>query len=173
MGLPIIGDIINAVKDLVGEVVVDKDKRDQVNLELEKLRDQSQARLDEMIQGQLEVNKVEAASGSLFVAGWRPFAGWVGGVGLAYSAIIEPFMSWIARLNGYVGNFPSINNELILYTLGGMLGLGTMRTFEKWNGTATNDYTAGQPKPNTTTTETKTSTTTVGPITKKKGWKPF
>jgi len=69
MGIPIIGDAINAVKDLLSEVVVDKDKRDQVNLELTRIQDQAQARLDAQIQAQIEVNKVEAQSASVFVAG--------------------------------------------------------------------------------------------------------
>ncbi len=158
MGLPIIGDLITGVKDLISEVVVDKDKRDQVNLELAKLQDQAQARLDNALIAQIDVNKVEASSGSLFVAGWRPAVGWVGAFGLAYNAIIEPFASWIARVFGYPGNFPATNNELLLYILGGMLGLGGLRSFEKVKGVATNDMTAGSPPPGkVTTTETKTT----------------
>ncbi len=141
MGIPILGDIIDAVKDIVGEVVVDKDKKNEINYKLAELADKAEARVHEEVLAQIEVNKVEAASGSLFVAGWRPFVGWVGGAGLAYSAIVQPFASWIARLSGYTGDFPPIDNMLLLTVLGGLLGIGGMRTFEKVRGVSTNNYT--------------------------------
>ena len=151
MAIPIIGDVINAVKDVLSEVIVDKDKRDQVNLEIDRIKDKAEARLHDETMAQIDVNKVEASSGSLFVAGWRPFAGWVGGFGLAYSVILQPFGSWLARINGYLGDFPVIDNQLLLYVLGGMLGLGDQRTHEKVKGIATNDMTNGaQNKADTT-----------------------
>jgi len=52
-------------------------------------------------QGQMEINKVEAASSSLFVAGWRPAVGWIGAAGLGYAAIIEPIMTFTATMKGY------------------------------------------------------------------------
>lgn len=141
MGVPIIGDVINAVKDIVSEVVVDKDKRDQVNVQLKELEDKAEQRYHEEVLAQVEVNKIEASSGSLFVAGWRPFAGWIGGIGLGVSAIILPIASWVARVTGYGGDFPAIDSQLLLYVLGGMLGLGAQRTYEKVKGVSTNNYT--------------------------------
>lgn len=132
MGIPIIGDIINAAKDLVSEVVVDKDKRDQVNLELARLGDQAQARLDEQLQAQIEVNKVEAASGSIFVAGWRPAIGWVGAAALAYSFIVSPFIGI------WVKDVPTLQYEYLMTIITAMLGIGGMRTFEKVKGVSTN-----------------------------------
>jgi hypothetical protein len=134
----IIGGIFSPIKDIVSEVVVDKDKRDQVNLELARLEDQAQARLDAATLGQIEVNKVEAANGSIFVAGWRPFVGWVGGVGFGYNLIVQPFSEFLARVNGYSGTFPTLDNTLIITIMGGMLGIGGMRTFEKVKGVSTN-----------------------------------
>lgn len=137
MGIPIIGDIIDAVKDLASEVVVDKDKKNELNVRLEELRDKANQREHEENLAQIDVNKTEAASSSLFVAGWRPFVGWVGGAGLVYSSILEPLMSWVARVVGYTGDFPVINNDLLLYVIGGMLGIGGLRTFEKVKGVST------------------------------------
>jgi len=146
MAIPIIGDIINSVKDVVSEVVVDKDKRDQVNLELRRIEDQAQARLDEHVSNQIEVNKVEAASSSVFVAGWRPAVGWIGAAGLGWTVLLQPMVSWTASVVfRYEGAFPVVNSDILLYTLGGMLGIGGMRTFEKYKGVATNDYSV-QPK---------------------------
>lgn len=130
MGIPIIGDVITAVKDIVSEVVVDKDKRDQINLELAQLQDQAQARLDAQLQGQIEVNKIEAGSSSLFVAGWRPAIGWVGASALGYSYIISPFLGiWL--------KVPSIDFDGLYNIIIAMLGIGAMRTYEKVKGVAT------------------------------------
>lgn len=138
----ILGGIFSPIKDLIGEIVVDPNKRDQINLQLAQIEDQAQARLDTLQSGQIEVNKVEASSGSVFVAGWRPFVGWVGGVGLAYSTLVQPFGSWLARVAfHYQGTFPAIDNQLLLYVLGGMLGIGGLRTIEKIKGVSTNDMT--------------------------------
>ncbi len=84
--------------------------------------------------GQLEINKIEAGHNSIFVAGWRPFCGWVGGVGLAYIAIAEPLLRFIAQVGfGYEGQFPEINTDITFQVLTGMLGLGVMRSADKRN----------------------------------------
>ena len=84
---------------------------------------------------QLEINKVEAGSTSLFVAGWRPAIGWVCGVSLLYAALVEPIARFIATvLFTYNGMFPIINTELTLQILLGLLGLAGMRSFEKSKG---------------------------------------
>jgi hypothetical protein len=80
---------------------------------------------------QTTINLEEAKSGSLFVAGWRPFIGWVGGFCLAYVAIIEPFMSWIALVCGYTGSFPKIDTTITMQVLIGILGLGAYRSYDK------------------------------------------
>ena len=84
---------------------------------------------------QLEINKVEAGSTSLFVSGWRPAIGWVCGVSLLYAALVEPIARFIATvLFTYTGLFPIINTELTLQILLGILGLAGMRSFEKSKG---------------------------------------
>ena len=88
------------------------------------------------ISGQMEINKIEAASSSVFVAGWRPFAGWTCGIGLAYVSIIEPIARLIATLCGYEGAFPAIDTTLTMQVLLGMLGMGGLRTLDKIKGVA-------------------------------------
>lgn len=89
-----------------------------------------------LVQGQLEINKVEAASESIFVSGGRPFVIWVGGVSLAYAAILEPLLRFIAAVSfGYTGSFPAIDTTITLQILGGLLGIGYMRSMDKKNGT--------------------------------------
>jgi hypothetical protein len=86
---------------------------------------------------QTDTNKIEAGSSSVFVAGWRPFVGWVGGFGLAYAAILEPVLRLIATLYGYKGEFPAIDTTITMQILFGLLGLGAMRSFDKVKGVAT------------------------------------
>jgi hypothetical protein len=138
MGIPFLGDLIKPVADLVSEVVVDKDKRDQINFQLAQLDDAAQARIDAAVASQVDVNKIEAASPNLFVAGWRPFVGWVGGFGLLYSVFVEPFMEFVSKtMFHYAGTFPVINTEVLLQVLLGLLGLGVMRSYDKTKGTET------------------------------------
>lgn len=83
--------------------------------------------------GQLEVNAAEAASPHIFVAGWRPFVGWCCGLGFLWATIAQPMVAWVAAARGWPAP-PAIDTEVLLYVLGGMLGLGTLRSFEKTKG---------------------------------------
>lgn len=88
---------------------------------------------------QLDVDKAEAASTNWFVAGWRPFVGWVCGSGLAYVAILEPLARFAAQVGfQYTGAFPAIDTTLTMQVLLGMLGLGAMRSVEKVKGAERN-----------------------------------
>jgi hypothetical protein len=139
MGIPILGDIIDSVigsvGDIVSEAIVDKDKKLEIQLELEKIKDAANARLSSERIAIQAVNQEEAKHGSIFVAGWRPFVGWVSGCGLAAQAIILPLLSAIFGLTY------DLDTELLIFTLGGMLGIGGMRTYEKVKGVSTNNYT--------------------------------
>ena len=85
--------------------------------------------------GQLEINKQEAVSTSWFVAGWRPFIGWICGLGLGYVALVEPLARFVATVwFDYKGPFPVIDTSLTMQVLLGMLGLGAMRSVEKVKG---------------------------------------
>ena len=85
--------------------------------------------------GQLEINAKEAASSSIFVAGWRPFIGWCCGAGFLWATIGQPVFAWVATARGWPSP-PAIDTEVLMYVLGGMLGLGTLRSVEKIKGAA-------------------------------------
>ena len=86
---------------------------------------------------QIDVNKEEAKSSNLFVAGWRPAVGWIGACALGYVAIVEPIARFVAQVFfAYSGQFPVINTELTMQVLFGMLGIGVMRSFDKTKGTS-------------------------------------
>ena len=92
-----------------------------------------------VITGQMEINKNEAANPSVFVSGWRPFIGWICGVSLCYVAIIEPVARFTAQVwFHYTGAFPTIDTQLTMQVLLGMLGLGAMRSAEKIKGAENN-----------------------------------
>lgn len=84
---------------------------------------------------QLEVNKIEAANSSIFVAGWRPFLGWICGTIFAYNFLLQPLLIFIFAAAGHpINDLPALNNGEVMTVLLGMLGLGGMRTFEKIKG---------------------------------------
>lgn len=85
--------------------------------------------------GQLEINAKEAASPSVWVSGWRPGAGWCGVAGLAYAAVLRPLLAWVALINGWPEP-PELDTDVLLYVLGGLLGLGSFRTLERIKGKA-------------------------------------
>lgn len=80
---------------------------------------------------QVELNKVEAQHRSTFVAGWRPFIGWVCGVGLTFMFLINPILQWITSKPG-----PALPEDIVLELVLALLGLGALRTVEKMNGRA-------------------------------------
>jgi len=83
-------------------------------------------------QAQMAVNAVEARHRSIFVAGWRPFVGWVCGIALAYQYIMHPILSWIVTITVDVPVYPpEIDLSTMMPVLLGMLGLGALRTAEK------------------------------------------
>lgn len=85
--------------------------------------------------GQIEINKLEAQSTDLFRGGWRPAVGWVCVLGLAYHFLIRTIAPWIVDTLGHTVNpMPMIDMGSLLTLLGGLLGLGGFRTFEKVKG---------------------------------------
>ena len=81
----------------------------------------------ELIKIQNEVNKIEAQHRSIFVAGWRPFIGWVCGLALLYNFILRDLISWLSPEQIP----PAIQMDQLITILLGMLGLGGLRTYEK------------------------------------------
>ena len=83
---------------------------------------------------QIAVNQAEAQSNDFFRAGWRPFVGWICGVGLGVQFLVAPLASWVAALIGHAIAFPTLDMGTLMTLLAGMLGLGTLRTAEKVKG---------------------------------------
>jgi len=120
--------LISPVTTLAGKFIADKDKAAQMAFEMATLAGN---RHQSLMEAQLEVAKIEAGHKSLFVAGARPAIMWICGLGLGYNVLVHPILSiWFSM--------PPVETELLYPTLMGMLGLGTMRSFDKKNGVASN-----------------------------------
>lgn len=126
----LVGPLFEFGKTLLDRWMPDPQKKAEAEMELFKM---AQAGDLQKVIGQLEVNAKEATHASIFVAGWRPWAGWIGGCGLGYAAILHPLLSWAAAIYG-VPPPPPVDTDILFYVLGGMLGLGTLRTYEKKQG---------------------------------------
>lgn len=89
-----------------------------------------------MATGQIEVNKAEAASGSLWVSGWRPAVGWTCAAAFAFKFVLGPSAVVLAALAGHQITLPVFDFTEMSTVLLGMLGLSGMRTLERIKGTA-------------------------------------
>lgn len=133
--------ITNLVPTILGPIldrIPDPNERARAK---EQAEAQMIAAMTSLVEGQLEINKVEAQHHSVFVAGWRPFIGWVCGLGFAYNFIVHPLLQWGAVMLPEVAvtleQMPQLEiGELMSLTLG-MLGLGGLRTYEKRVGVDT------------------------------------
>lgn len=89
---------------------------------------------------QLEINKTEASNSSIFVAGWRPFLGWVCGIIFAYNFLLQPLLLFIFAASSHpIVNLPKLDSGEVMTVLLGMLGLGGLRTVEKVKGVNTKE----------------------------------
>jgi len=125
--------LIPAITGLLDKVIPDKDEAGRLAFEIATL---AEKQAHESVMAQVEVNKTEANHKSVFVAGWRPFIGWICGFSLAYHFIIQPlsiFILAIAFPDESI-NLPAFDISALTTILMGMLGLGGLRTYEKLKG---------------------------------------
>lgn len=135
------GKLIDPIAEVVGKVVPDTDTARKLAHDIATMADKNDhaARL-----AQLEINKAEAASASVFKGGWRPYIGWVCGAALTLSFLVFPLVSYVMSLVVFFFGVDTSGMpqppELDWGTLGplmlGMLGLGTTRMIEKIKGVA-------------------------------------
>ena len=131
-----IGAIVAAVGGVIDDLHTSDKERLDAEIELRKID-------AGLLHGQMEVNKVEAASSSLFVAGWRPAIGWIGAVALGYQFLLYPLLVWVWALlqarglvPGSLQPPPMLDTEALWVVLSGMLGIAGLRSVEKVKGVA-------------------------------------
>jgi hypothetical protein len=126
----ILGPILEIGKSLLDRFIPDQAEKAKAEMELVRMAADGELR---QVIAQLEINAREAAHPSLWVAGWRPYFGWVGGTAFAYVGIIKPILAWVAAIKGWPEP-PDIDTEFLWVVVSGLLGIGGLRTFEKSKG---------------------------------------
>lgn len=124
--------LIAPVTSLLDKFVEDKDQKNALAHEIATM---SEKHAQALALAQIEVNKAEAASGSIFKGGWRPFIGWVCGIAFAYHFVLQPLILFAVTAAGVqIPALPEFDMSSLMTVLMGMLGLGGLRTFEKQKG---------------------------------------
>lgn len=128
----LLGKLVDPVSNILDKVIEDKDQKAKLAHEIATM---AERHAQELAQGQIEINKAEAQSRNIFIAGWRPFVGWSCGLALFWHFLGLPVTLFIT---GWIGvehpPLPEFDMESLMTVLLGMLGLGGLRTFEKFKG---------------------------------------
>jgi hypothetical protein len=129
--LNLLSSLVAPVSGLLDKFIEDKDQKAALAHEIATLADKQ---ANEQAVAQIELNKVEAAHKSMFVAGWRPAVGWVCALAMLLNFILIPFINLGLEFAGLDLQLDLIDMETMMPVLFGMLGLGGMRTAEKLKG---------------------------------------
>ena len=126
----LLAPILEVGKTLLDRFIPDPEAKRQAEAEFLKMA--MDGELKQTI-AQLEINAKEAMHPSIWVAGWRPYFGWVGGTAFAYVGIIKPLLAWVALIKGWPAP-PDIDTEFLWVVVSGLLGIGGLRSYEKTKG---------------------------------------
>ena len=129
--IPILSAILPVAETVIDRLVPDKNAKSKA------MREMEQAVVDAHAKGMLgqrEKNKVEAGHRSIFVAGWRPMCGWICAAALGFHFIVAPVVQWAGTIGGWHLPIPEFDMSSLMTILLGMLGIGGMRSFEKFKG---------------------------------------
>ena len=122
--------LIGPAPKLLGKFIEDKDTKNKLAHDIATM---AEKHAQELAKGQLDINKAEAQHRNIFVAGWRPFVGWTCGVALAWHFVLAPFIIFFSAYFGVkLPELPTFDMESLMTVLLGMLGLGGLRSFEKY-----------------------------------------
>ena len=122
--------LIGPATKLLGKFIEDKDTKNKLAHELATM---AERHAQELAKSQIEVNKAEAQSRHWFVASWRPFIGWTCGIALMWHFVLSQFILFFATMFGFdLPALPEFDMGSLMTVLMGMLGLGGLRTFEKY-----------------------------------------
>lgn len=125
--------LIGPIASLLDKFIPDADEKARLAHEIATL---AERQAHEIAKAQIEVNKAEAGSSSLFVSGWRPAVGWVCVSGLGFNFLVVPLGNFYLSVTNQQILIPTLDLSQMMPVLLGMLGLGAYRTFEKTKGVA-------------------------------------
>src|SRR5271157_550719 len=118
---------------ITGTAPLDTATRQKLIDQATALQTQANALQTSMMQGQIDLDKLDASSTSKFRSWWRPFIGWICGISLGYEFILQPILAWGSSNFHWIAP-PSLDMTTLMPLLLALLGMGTMRTVEKVNG---------------------------------------
>jgi hypothetical protein len=137
--IPIISDVVKGGIEIIKKLIPDRDKQLEAELALRTIALEAENRLrsqehDEKM-GQIEINKIEAASADAYVRRARPTTLWICNFALAYVFIVHPLACWAAAVWRPAVTPPGLPDaEYLFIVLGALLGFGGFRSWEKWKG---------------------------------------
>ena len=130
--MSLLNTLIGPATQLLDKFIEDKDQKAKLAHELATMADKL---AHEQQLAQMAINKEEASSGSLFKGGWRPFVGWICGIAFFYHFVCQPIIVFVLTIFGVtIVNLPEFEMNTLLTVLGGLLGIGGLRTYEKQKG---------------------------------------
>jgi len=130
--MSLIASLIGPVSGILDKVIPDSDMEAKLAHEIATMSD---THAQQALLAQLEINKAEAASGSLFKGGWRPAVGWICAIAFGYHFVLQPLLVFVLTASGVdLPDLPEFDMGTLLTVLGGMLGIGGLRTVEKAKG---------------------------------------
>jgi len=121
--------LIAPIAAMVDKLIPDKAEANRLAHEIATL---AERQAHELAKYQNETNKAEAAHKSLFVAGWRPAVGWICALGMFSNYMLIPVANFVLALTDSAVIVPNLDTSEMMPVLIGMLGLGTLRTYEKY-----------------------------------------
>jgi hypothetical protein len=131
-GQIVLQQLIGPVTGLLDKFIEDKDQKAVLAHEIATM---AERHAQERAMAQAEVNRAEAQHRNIWVAGWRPFIGWVCGVALAWHFVLAPVVLFVAAwADVQLPTLPAFDMDSLMTVLLGMLGLGGLRSFEKAKG---------------------------------------
>ena len=120
------------ISDLIGKAIPDKTKRMELEASIK-------SQMIDLQKAQADINLEQAKHPSIFVSGSRPAILWICALGLAWQFFLAPLMNWAVVISGSTIQPPVINTEGLMTLTLSLLGLGGLRTAEKWKGVARNN----------------------------------
>lgn len=137
MAFPVVA-ILGFINKIVDQIIPDPQKAAEARIKLAELAAKGESEelnaLVSMTAAQTDLLKIDAASDSMFQKGWRPLAGWAAVIGGVVYPLVRAILPWILEVCGVKGIplMPALDTTEIMALLFSVLGIGTMRTVEKF-----------------------------------------
>ena len=101
----LVSTILPIAETVIDRVVPDKNAKARALQDLEHMLVEAETKGQ---LAQIEVNKIEAASRSVWTSGWRPFIGWSCGFAMAYAYVVQPILVFVLAQSGYLIDLPRV-----------------------------------------------------------------